>query len=228
MGYSEIREGTEINPRTQVDMLLSFLEKLNIREVDLVANDSGGLVAQMLIARAPERIQSLLISNCDVDENNPPQQFLPAIALAKKHLLAEKYISPQLGDLQLARSVRGIGAAYTYPERLAAETLEYYFRPLVSTELRKAQLDSYAVSMGSNELVPLRSELKNWRGDVRIVWGAKDTFFDVKWARWLQQNLSRSGSLRVLEEANLFFPEEMPDIFAEEARTLWRVRTKTI
>jgi haloalkane dehalogenase len=41
MGYSEIHEDVTINPNTQVDMLVSFLDRLGIRDVDLVANDSG-------------------------------------------------------------------------------------------------------------------------------------------------------------------------------------------
>jgi haloalkane dehalogenase len=30
--------------------------------------------------------------------------------------------------------------------------------------------------------------------------------------------------VRHLEEANLFFPEEMPDLIAEEAEMLWNLR----
>jgi len=30
--------------------------------------------------------------------------------------------------------------------------------------------------------------------------------------------------VRRLEEANLFFPEEMPDLIAEEAEMLWNLR----
>jgi len=223
MGYSEIQESVTINPDTQVDMLVSFLDRLSIRDVDLVANDSGGLVAQIFIARIPGRIKSLLISNCDVDENNPPKQFLPAVSLAKKHLFAEKYIAPQLGNLQVARSARGIGASYTYPDRLAEATIEYYFCPLVSSPARIAQLDSYTVSMGVNLLVPLRESLQQWAGPVRILWGAKDTFFGVEWAQWLNHNLRNSKDVRSLDNANLFFPEEMPEVIAEEAEALWRI-----
>jgi len=75
--------------------------------------------------------------NCDVDENNPPPNFLPAVALAKKGLFAEKFIAPQLEDKQLARSAKGIGQAYTYPERLSDETIEIYFKPLVRSALRR-------------------------------------------------------------------------------------------
>jgi len=35
--------------------------------------------------------------------------------------------------------------------------------------------------------------------------------------------VSGSRGVRRLEDANLFFPEEMPDVIAEEARKLWNV-----
>jgi pimeloyl-ACP methyl ester carboxylesterase len=81
MGFSEIPEKQSITPDTQAEMLASLLDHLHVRHVDLVANDSGGLVAQVFIAKYPMRVRSLLISNCDVDENNPPRSFLPPVAL---------------------------------------------------------------------------------------------------------------------------------------------------
>jgi pimeloyl-ACP methyl ester carboxylesterase len=48
-------------------MLAALLEKLNIRDVDLVGNDSGGLVAQLFLARYPQRVRTLFLTNCDVD-----------------------------------------------------------------------------------------------------------------------------------------------------------------
>jgi hypothetical protein len=48
-------------------------------------------------------------------------------------------------------------------------------------------------------------------------------FFDVKWADWLDHNLPGSRGVKHLDDANLFFPEEMPDILAAELRTLWGV-----
>jgi hypothetical protein len=56
-----------------------------------------------------------------------------------------------------------------------------------------------------------------------MVWGTGDVFFDVSWAEWLNRRLPHSRGVRRIEGAKLFFPEEMPDIIAEEALTLWSV-----
>jgi haloalkane dehalogenase len=72
MGYSEIQDGQSISPDAQVSMLSDLLSSLHVDAVDLLANDSGGLIAQLFVARYPKRVRTLLLTNCDVDENNPP------------------------------------------------------------------------------------------------------------------------------------------------------------
>ncbi|MES2393641.1 MAG: alpha/beta hydrolase [Acidobacteriota bacterium] len=222
MGRSEVPETQLIAPDTQVEMLAALLDSLHVTTVDLVANDSGGLVAQLFLARHPHRVRSLLLTNCDVDKNNPPPNFLPAVVLARKHIFAERFIMPQLADKNFARSPRGIGGqAFTWPQHLADETIEIYLRPLVETPLRKTQLDAYTVSMALNELDGVRDNLRAWKGPARILWAMKDTFFPVSTADWLSQTLPGSRGVRRIEQANLFFPEEMPDLIAEEAHRLW-------
>jgi haloalkane dehalogenase len=93
----------------------------------------------------------------------------------------------------------------------------------VATPLKKAQVDQYAVSMEANLLVPIREELHRWNGPARVVWGLKDTLFGVEWTEWLDRALPGSRGIRRVEGANLFFPEEMPDLSAEEAATLWGI-----
>jgi haloalkane dehalogenase len=223
LGHTQTPEGQIISPETQAQMLSMFLDSLHIDSVDLVANDSGGLVAQMFIAKYPHRVRTLLITNCDVDENNPPLQFAPFVNLAKKGTLVDRFIVSQLNDKELARSPRGLGAAYTYPQQLSDETIEIYLRPLVESDLKKTQVDEYTISLGTNTLVAVRDQLHAWKGSARMVWGLKDTLFSVQTAEWLDRTFPGSHGIRRLEDANLFFPEEMPDIIAAEATALWGI-----
>src|SRR3984893_15359756 len=95
LGHTQTPEGQPISPATQAEMLAQLLDSLHIDSVDLVANDSGGLVSQVFVAKYPHRVRTLLLTNCDVDENNPPPQFLPLIALAKNETLADRFFVPQ-------------------------------------------------------------------------------------------------------------------------------------
>ena len=224
-GFTQTKAGQAISPATQANMLATLLDKLRVDAVDLVANDSGGAVAQLFLAKYPRRVRTLLLTNCDVDENSPPPELLPAIELAKKGKFVDEFIIPQLNDKQFARSEKGMGGqAYSYPERLTDDTIETYLRPLVETPLKKAQVTEFLASMEANPLVAIREELRRWRRPARMVWGLKDILFGVEWAEWLDRTLPGSRGVRKVAGANLFFPEEMPDLIAEEAMRLWGVQ----
>jgi len=102
------------------------------------------------------------------------------------------------------------------------EAIEYYFAPLVSTSLRKKQLNSFVASFANNPLVTIEPALRRCASPVKIVWATADTMFDAKWADWLDKTFTYSRGVRRLEGAKLFFPEEMSDVIAEEALKLWR------
>jgi haloalkane dehalogenase len=225
MGWTETPEGQEISPATQAAMLGQLLDKLRIDTVDVVGNDSGGLTAQLFLAKYPARVRSLLLTNCDVDENSPPSQFLPFIEKARQGTMVDEFVVPQADDKARARSAQGVGAFYTHPEHLADETIEVYFRPFAESKLKRTQLNKFSVAMATNPLVAIRDDLKRWKGPARMVWGTNDPLFGVQWAEWLDRTLPGSRGIRRIEGANLFFPEEMPELIAEEAQRLWQEQT---
>jgi pimeloyl-ACP methyl ester carboxylesterase len=204
-------------------MLAALLDHLKIEEVDLVANDSGGLIAQLFITKHGARVRSLLLTNCDVDENSPPAAFMPLIQSAKQPGVADKFIAPQVKDKNFARTDKGLGIAYTHPAQLSDETIDLYFEPLVRTGVRKEQFSRYLLAFEPNLLVPVRAQLKEFAKPVHMVWATSDIFFDAKWADWLDHTLPGSRGVRRVEGAKLFFPEEMPDVIAEEALKLWGI-----
>jgi haloalkane dehalogenase len=65
LGYTEVNEGQSVAPLAQVAMLKALLDSLSISTVDLIANDSGGAVAQLFVTRHPECVRTLLLTNCE-------------------------------------------------------------------------------------------------------------------------------------------------------------------
>jgi pimeloyl-ACP methyl ester carboxylesterase len=223
LGYTEAPADADISAPAQVEMLAALLDHLKIEEVDLVANDSGGLIAQLFITKYGSRVRSLLLTNCDVDENSPPPAFLPVIQLGHQPGAADKFLGPQVADKNFARSDKGLGIAFTHPAQLTDETINLYFDPLVRSAVRKEQFSRYLLALEPNLLVPIRSQLKAFAKPTRMVWATSDIFFDAKWADWLDHTLPGSRGVRRIEGAKLFFPEEMPDVIAEEALKLWGI-----
>jgi haloalkane dehalogenase len=223
LGYSETPAEQSLAPEAQADMLAALFTALKIDAADIVANDSGGAVAQLFAAHHAAHVRSLLLTNCDVDENSPPPSFKPFLEAARTGALAEG-LAQQVADKALARAPQGLGGiAYTDPANLTDEAIDCYLCPLVSSAARKAQTNGCALALEANPLVPVRAKLKRCAAPARIVWGTGDPIFDVSWADWLDRTLPKSRGVRRVEGAKLFFPEEMPEVIAEEAMGLWGV-----
>jgi pimeloyl-ACP methyl ester carboxylesterase len=222
LGYGEIPEGQGLAPEAQTEMLAAFLDRLGIVAVDLVASDSGGAVAQLFVARYPERSRTLLLTNCDANEDSPPPPLLPVIAASRAGTFADDVLVPQLTDRARRMKPDGLAACcYTNPESLADDTVRCYLEPLVRTPLRKEQLHDYCVALERNPLLAIETSLRNSRVPMRVVWGTGDVIFSPESPDWLSRTFPMSRGVRRIEGAGLFFQEEMPDIIAEEARMLW-------
>lgn len=222
LGYSEVPETQSLTPEAQASMLAGFLDALAIPAVDLVASDSGGAVAQLFVARHPERVRTLLLTNCDVHDDSPPPALLPVIAASRAGTFADAELAPQIANKSKARMKTGLGGCcYTDPARLTDEAIDYYLTPLVGSPRRKSQLHGYCIALDRNPLLSIEPALRRSQVPLRVVWGTGDTIFDPKGPDWLHRTFPRSRGVRRIPGANLFFPEELPDIIAEEALRLW-------
>jgi pimeloyl-ACP methyl ester carboxylesterase len=221
LGYTEV-VGQSVAPDAQVNMLAAFLDSLSIQRVDVVASDSGGAVAQLLVVRHPKRVRTLLLTNCDAEIDSPPPTFLPVIEMSRAGTWVDQSLVPWLADKKLARSANGIGGlCYVDPAHPTDEAVDYYFGPLVSSPRRKSLVHSYAIALERNPLTGIEPRLRRSTVPTRIVWGMADTIFSSKSPDYLGRVFGNSRGVRRLADRRLFFPEEVPDVIAEEARRLW-------
>jgi len=222
LGYSEVADGQSLAPFAQLAMLVALLDTLSISRVDLVASDSGGAIAQLFAARHPERVRSLLLTNCDTEKDSPPAVLMPVIEMSRAGTFADSRFPPQLADKSLARSPRGIGGLfYSDPAHPTDEAVDYYFAPLVASALRKTQVHAYAIALERNPLEGIQPLLRRCTVPTRIVWGTADTAFSPESPDYLDRTFGSSRGVRRLPGRKLFWPEELPDVLADEARRLW-------
>ena len=73
----------DLSPPGIARLIADFLEALDLEDVTIVGNDSGGAMSQVLVADHPERIGRLVLTNCDTHENFPPGIFKAMPPLAK-------------------------------------------------------------------------------------------------------------------------------------------------
>jgi pimeloyl-ACP methyl ester carboxylesterase len=222
LGFTRVAEGQGVKPSDQVEMLAAFLDTLGIVEVDLIANDSGGAVAQLFVLRYPRRVRTLLLTNCDVEPDSPPPALAPVVALAREGTYPDQWLVPWFNDHVLARSPHGFGGmCFSDPTQPTDAAIEMYFGPLIATPARKALVNAYTLGLDPNPLAGIEAALGRCEVPTRIVWGMADDIFSKDSPGYLDRVLPHSLGVRQLPKAKLFWPEEYPDVVAEEARKLW-------
>ena len=221
LGHTDVPVDTDLSPISQCAMIISLMDAMRIVRADLVSNDSGTTVAQLLIANHPDRITSVLITNGDVHTNSPPELLKPAIAAARAGRLVETF-DRHLADPAFGQSREGLGGlAYSNPSFFDRSLAEVYLRPLLGSHRRRRQCQEYGVAFEPNPLPAIEPALRRSEVPVRLLWGTGDALFPLSWAMWLDDALPRSRGVRRVDGANLFFTEEYPELVIEEARRLW-------
>jgi len=223
LGATEAATDQDLGAVAQMGMLISLLDALHIDRVHIVANDSGGAVAQLLVAHHPERVRTLLLTNCDTERQSPPPAMRPVIELARQRLYVKQWIEPWYENRDHARGADQFGGmCYADPANPTDEAIEMYFGPILSSSARAAQAEAHAIAQGANALSGIGPALARSPVPTRIVWGMADRIFDPGNADFLDRAFGNSRGVRRLETGKLFWPEERPDVIADEAHALWR------
>lgn len=207
LGYTEIHPAQDVSFTAQARMMVQFLDVLGIEQVDLVANDSGGAIAQIFAANNPGRVRTLTLTNCDVHDNWPPAAIAPLIEAARKGVLIDAY-EKYLDDPE-ARRTR-FARAYADPAVLTDEIYRVYLDPLRATRESRHNFHRYWLAFDNRHTVAIEPLLRQLRMPALIVWALDDIFFGLEWAHWLKDTIP--GAVRVVEVpgARLFFPEDRP------------------
>jgi pimeloyl-ACP methyl ester carboxylesterase len=72
-----MNEDADLSPEGMAKVVVAFMEALELRDVALVGNDSGGAIAQLVVARydRDHRVARLVLTPCDAFEVFPPKPF---------------------------------------------------------------------------------------------------------------------------------------------------------
>jgi pimeloyl-ACP methyl ester carboxylesterase len=73
----------DLTPRGVAALIAAFLAALDLRDVTLVANDTGGAIAQLVATEHPERLGRLVLTPCDAYDNFLPPGFRPLQTMAR-------------------------------------------------------------------------------------------------------------------------------------------------
>src|ERR1044071_2102966 len=120
LGHTAVRPGQALALRDQAAMFGAFLDALDIAEVDLVGNDSGGGAAQVFAARNPARVRTLALTNCEVDDHDDGN---PAFVRFREGLASGAFVKALVAAASRPEVGRkAFAAAYQRPAGVSGDT----------------------------------------------------------------------------------------------------------
>lgn len=196
-----------------------FCAALDLTGVDLVANDTGGAIAQIVAAHRPERLATLTLTNCETLGNVPPLAFKPTVWLARMGVLAP-FAPRRLRNLRRLRKLF-YGVGYQNVEALPEDAARAYLEPLVGTPQAARAFQRWIASLHNRDLVAVEDELRRLAVPTLVVWGTGDIFFRVRWAYRLRDTIPGVTEVVEIEGAKLFFPDERAADLVPHLRRHW-------
>jgi pimeloyl-ACP methyl ester carboxylesterase len=205
-----MRPDADLTPYGIADLIASFLEALDLSDVTIVGNDSGGAMSQVLVTRHPERIGRLVLTNCDTHENFPPGIFkaMPRIAALP-------------GGMTILSAPFRIGALARAAFRpftrdpLPADLVESWMRPGLDNPGVKHDARKVTVGMNKRYTLEAAEKLRTAELPILLAWAPGDRFFPIRYAERLAAD---TPDARIVEipDARTFVPVDQPQRVAEE------------
>ncbi len=186
---------------------------MDLDDVAVVGHDSGGMFARHALA-GDARVRAMGL----VDTEQPQGlSWRFKVFLSVRHLPAlGRSLGWVMGRRRLRRSPLVLGDAFADSDLLDGEFDEFFLEPIHDSEARQDAAVRLLRSFDERYVRELREVHRRITVPVQLVWGDRDPFFPVKWAREMVETFP-DARLEIIEGAGLFAHEERP---AEVAETL--------
>jgi pimeloyl-ACP methyl ester carboxylesterase len=207
---SPLRRDADVAPPGVARLVADFLAALELDDVTLVGNDTGGAIAQLVAAHHPERIGRLVLTPCDTYENFLPAMFRPLQWIA--------YVPPLMtAGLQgmRLRALRLAPSAFGWLMKRPDDSL---VKSWVAATLasRGARRDAMKLLRGISKRQTLEAaeRLRSFERPVLLAWAPEDKFFKFSYAERLASDIP-NARLERIEDARSFVPVDQPVRTAE-------------
>lgn len=206
-----MRADADLGPTAIADMIVRFADALALDDATLVANDTGGAISQIAVARHPRRFARLVLTNCDAFENFLPPRYRYLCWAA--HVPGAIFV---LAQTLRPRLLRRLPIAYGPLTRrpLPAEISDSYVNPIATSAAIRRDAGKLLRAISPKLTLDAAERLREFQGRSLLVWAVDDRIFTVDYARRLAALLP-SARLETVSDARTFLPEDRPELLAE-------------
>ena len=197
-------------------LIVGLLEALDLSDVTLVANDTGGGIVLAALGNTMlnwDRVSKLVFTNCDSFEHFPPSSFVPIVRLCA--------LNQTLGSIVLKGLTTGPGlkvftSAVTRNGIDAAQRPAIFGGFLTSAGVRR-EAARFTADLKPSHTMAAVNAMKQWDRPVLMAWGTSDKLFPLSHAQRLAETFP-NAVVRTIEDSSTYVMLDRPDETAEAIR----------
>ncbi len=206
-------------------LVAEFLDRLELREVTLVGNDTGGAIVQLLMNDSADRVGQVVLASCDAFDNFPP-------GLTGRTLVFTGKLSPRVFGLFMQqlrlRMVRRLPIAFGWLTKRGDAATAGWIKPLLKQQAirRDAVRVLRAIAADRNLLLEAAEGLPGFDRPALVVWATEDRVMPLEHGRRLAELLPHGRLVEVADSYTLI-PLDQPARFAQAVREFTHVAGRT-
>ncbi len=201
-------DGTaRLDPPALADLVVEFMARLDLSDVTLIGNDTGGAIAQLIAAGRRDRVERLVLTGCDAFERFPPRLFsylkwgahIPGML----YLMAQPLRFPMLHRLPIT-------FGWLTKRPIEPVVIKSYLGPAVADPAVRRDTGKLLRGVHKRHTLAAARRLPDFPGPVLIAWAREDRIFPVADATRLA-NVFRDARVELIEDSYTLVSEDQPE-----------------
>ena len=205
-----MRADADLSPVGNADVIADFLDALDLRDVTLVANDTGGALTQILLSRRPGRVGRVVLTPSDCFE-----YFFPPIFKALPPLARIPGSMAVLGQLLRIRALYPLPVLFGWVVKrpLPDAVAQAYLSPLRKSAGVRRDLRKLLRAVHPRYTLAAAEALRTFDRPVLLAWAPEDKLFPIRLAHRLAALLPDAKLVEV-PDSYTFLSEDQPAVLA--------------
>jgi pimeloyl-ACP methyl ester carboxylesterase len=214
-------DGADLSLPGIARLVTELLDRLDLHDVTLVGNDTGGALVQLLVRDGAPRVERIVLASCEAFDNLPPGLTGRALALTGK--LPPRLFGLAMQQMRL-RAVRRLPIAFGQLTARGDAATARWVRPILQQSgiRRDAVRAIRAAAADRGLLVDAAGHLRTFDRPALVVWARGDRVMPPEHGRRLAALLPQ-GRLVEIDDSRTLLPLDQPLELARAIREFVRV-----
>jgi pimeloyl-ACP methyl ester carboxylesterase len=220
-----MRAGADLSLPGIARLVAELVDRLGLRDVTLVGNDTGGALVQLLMSDGTAGVDRVVLASCDAFDNFPP-------GLTGKALMLTGKLPPPMFGLFMQqmrlRAVRRLPVAFGWLTRRGDAATARWIKPVMTQpEIRRDAVRMLRAAAADTGLLLRAAEcFPGFDRPALVVWASEDRVMPPEHGRRLAEVLPQ-GRLVEVDDSYTLIPLDQPAKLAQVIREFTRASART-